>query len=156
MKEPIPNHDVVRQFMKTTKLHRAAAEATIGSLGCHQSQHRILVALEKSERMPISQRELSEKLDITPAAVTVTLKKMEKAGLVERISSDDDSRVKNIFITEKGNELLKTAKLHFDEIDDVMLDGISESEKATLIALFRRMQENLKSICTCSETRKDD
>lgn len=155
MKDAITNHDVVRQFMKTLRLHRSAAEATIGSMGCHQSQHRILVTLENAGT-PLSQRELAERLEISPAAVTVTLKKMEKIGLITRVSFEHDGRVKYIYVSDSGNNLLREGKLRFDEIDDVMLKGVTESEKAELISVLQKMQENLKSICLCSDSRKDD
>lgn len=148
MEEKITAHDVVKQFMRTSKLRHASAEATIGSLGCHQSQHRILVALEMSDHLPISQRELANKLDITPAAVTVALKKMEKIGYISRVQSEDDSRVNNIDLTNMGRKLLAESKARFDGIDDVMLRGISDKEKASLIKILGKMQNNLQQLCS--------
>ena len=148
MEKTITTHDIVRQFMKTSKLRHASAEATIGSLGCHQAQHRILIALEMSDSLPISQRTLAEKLDITPAAVTVALKKMEKVGFITRTQSDSDNRVNNIDLTDKGRKLLADAKARFDGIDDVMLRGLSDKEKESLIKILTKMQSNLQSLCS--------
>ena len=68
-----------------------------------------------------SQKELAEHLGISPAALAVSLGKLEAGEYVAKEVSDSDSRVKTITITEKGRALVADSKRIFDGIDDEML-----------------------------------
>ena len=81
--------DLVMLFLQTGRLHKKLAEQRAARTDIQPSQHRMLMYLSKTEVAP-SQSEIAKKFGISPAAVTVTLKKLEKLGYVERIRSTDD------------------------------------------------------------------
>ena len=56
-----------------------------------------------AESPNLSQRELAERVRITPATVTIMIQKMEKAGLIERRVDGSDQRVTRISLTEQGH-----------------------------------------------------
>ena len=67
--------EVCGMFMKTDRLHRKAFEGLVSRLGIHRSQHIMLMHLAKDEGT--SQKALAEHLQISDAAVAVTIKKLE-------------------------------------------------------------------------------
>ena len=71
--------EAINMMIKTNHMHKSLIDSRVKSLGVHRTQHRILMHLAKQDRLP-SQKELAEHLDITPAAVTGALKKIEKDG----------------------------------------------------------------------------
>ena len=85
---------------------------------------------------------LAEKLEISPAAVAVSLKKLEKTGYISRQCDSRDNRVNQIVITEKGQDMIRRSVEYFREIDENMLKGFSEQEIQELNGLLTRMQQN--------------
>ena len=132
----------VEMMIKVNKLHRAMIDMQTKEIGIHRTQHRILIHLDKDGALP-SQRELATKLDITPAAVTVALKKLENDGYIER-TLGQDTRYNEIKITEKGRELLDRTHELFLRVDSAMLEGFSAEELDSYIAYLERMQKNIQ------------
>ena len=130
-------------FLHVNRLHRTMIEAGISKLGIHGSQHRMLMVIARNKS--ICQKEIARQLDISSAAVAVTLNKLEAAELIERNQSFDDARMNHISITEKGAELLKSTRSMFDSIDDACFEGITDEEIDTVQSLLKKMIENLKS-----------
>jgi DNA-binding MarR family transcriptional regulator len=129
-------------MIKVNKLHRAMIDIQTKEIGIHRTQHRMLIHLDKDGMLP-SQRELAAKLDITPAAVTVALKKLENDGYIER-TLGQDTRYNEIKITEKGRELLDRTHELFLKVDSAMLEGFSDEELDSYIAYLERMQKNIQ------------
>ena len=134
----------VRLLMLTDRLHRAAIEAQVEKLGIHRSQHFVLMSLSHRNG-ELTQTEIANMLDISPAAVTVTLKKLEKAGLIERQTPEQDARTKIIRLTEEGKKTVEKTHELFLEVDDTMCGGLTEKELDALCVSLSRMAENLKA-----------
>lgn len=134
----------VRLLMLTDRLHRAAIESQIEKLGIHRSQHFVLMSLSHRNG-ELTQTEIANLLDISPAAVTVTLQKLEKAGLIERKTSDNDARTKIIRLTDEGKKTVKKTHELFLEVDDTMCGGMTDEELDALCVSLSRMTENLKA-----------
>lgn len=90
-------------------------------------------------------------MEISPAAVTVTLKKLEAQGFIERAQSEDDSRVNNITVTPKGKEVINMTGAIFDEVDERTFDGFSENELEELLSYLKRVSSNLKTASGCDK-----
>jgi DNA-binding MarR family transcriptional regulator len=130
----------------TDKMHRKAIEKWATDAGMHRSQHRMLMYLSRCENIP-SQKDLALHFDISPAAVTTALKKLESDGYIERgkCSLSSDSRVNEISITERGREAVKESKKYFHSVDEKTLEGFSDEELDSFIGYLERIQDNLKN-----------
>ena len=132
----------VDMMIRTDHMHRAMIESRAKEIGIHRTQHRILMHLARHECLP-AQKDLAEHLDITPAAVTGALKKIEQDGYIER-TLGKDNRYNEIRITEKGRAIVKRTCLLFSEADMSMFDGFTEQELSTYISCLEKLQENIK------------
>lgn len=105
-------------------------------------QLSLLIALWKKEG--ISQQDLGEFVDKDRPSVTRLLDNMEKGSLVVRITSDQDRRVRLIYLTKKGKDLqaklVKVAeaaiKKSIKNIDDELLSSfvtVAETIKTNII-----------------------
>lgn len=139
----------INMMLKTNRMHRALIDCRVGALGIHRTQHRILMHLACHSSLP-SQKELAEHLDITPAAVTGTLKKMEQDGYVER-TLGQDNRFNELRITEKGRELVNESRNIFSEVDSSLFDGFTDGELDTYISCLEKLQANIKKQCERKE-----
>ncbi|MFC1643601.1 MarR family winged helix-turn-helix transcriptional regulator [Chlamydiota bacterium] len=84
----------------------------------------------------ISQVEISKKLIVTASNMSRLLERMEKEGLVERISREGDKRINLIKISSKGSDLLDKAwPVYSNKLSELgML--INKSELQTLSAIL--------------------
>ena len=139
----------IEMMIRTDHMHRALIDSRVGSLGIHRTQHRILMHLARHGKLP-SQKDLAKHLDVTPAAVTCALKKIENDGYIER-TLGHDNRYNEIQITEKGRALVQQTRTMFSEVDESMFVGFSNDELETYISCLEKLQANIRKECERKE-----
>ena len=108
----------------------------------HYTQPPVLGMIDRMDEP--TQRELAEAMNTSAAAMSATLKRLEKAGLVQRVSLEEDTRKNKIKLTEKGKAIHEDAFGKTMEIDRSMLKGFSEKEIKQLFAYLDRIQTNIE------------
>ncbi|WP_207456555.1 MarR family winged helix-turn-helix transcriptional regulator [Desertivibrio insolitus] len=122
----------------------AASRSVIGlyrpvlePLGLTHPQYLVMLALW--ERSPRRVRDLSEDLLLEPATLSPLLKRLEKAGLLERLRSSEDERALAVTLTDEGRALRSRAEAVPGQIVERL--GVSVEELETmrdgLITLLR-------------------
>jgi len=102
------------------------------------TEFSVLMVLWQQGPTPLG--ELSERILLTGASTTYTVKKLEKRGLIARESRSEDKRVVTGVITEKGRTLAKKiAPLHLTELAEATY-RLSTEEKKTVTHLLRKLQ----------------
>ena len=135
--------ETVALFMRTDRMRRSVFERQASEhFGIHQKQHITLMHLSRNE--DISQKQLAEHFKVSPAAVAVSLKKLESKGLISRQCSSDDSRRNALKITEKGRAVVNETHKIFSAIDYAMFEGFSDGEIEIFIGCLEKIQKNLK------------
>ncbi len=127
-------------FREVDQFFKRAIGKKVSSTGVYRSQHRILMML--SEHPDCSQTELADELDISSAAVAVTLKKLEKAGYISRQCSAEDNRMNHVVMTDKGKRIIDISHSYFQEVENALFVGFSEEEMALLEKFFLRIIQN--------------
>ena len=144
---PAEIQKTVQAFISADILHRRTIEGWANDAGMHRSQHRMLMYLTRCENTP-TQKDLAKHFDISPAAVAVTLKKLESDGYIERGKCGErtDSRYNEIKITDRGREAALQSRKYFQHVDNESFKGFSAEELNLFTSLLERMQENLKNV----------
>ena len=139
--------EIIHKFIQTNRLHRRIIGRYADRIDMNCSAHRMLLYISRDEGLP-SQKELAERLKISPAAVANTLKKLETDGYVERSRARDgcDCRANEISLTHKGQLAATESEKYFRYVDAAALKGFSADELDILCSLLDRIQENLHSI----------
>jgi DNA-binding MarR family transcriptional regulator len=91
------------QTLLLSRLMMADFLARLGETGIAPAQAFVLRELWREE--PLSQVEISQRLDIGKATVGQSLKRLERNGYVERRRSSTDARVVVVQLTAKGHAL---------------------------------------------------
>ncbi len=127
----------------TRLMHRLhnALHSRLLQIGLYRGQPPVLHFL--CAQGPMSQKDLADRLSLSPATMTVTLKRMEKAGLIAREADPTDQRVQLVSPTDKGRAMNERAAAVMEEIRQTCLLGISDEEKAQLAKLLQRIGDNL-------------
>ena len=82
-----------------------------------------------------SQKQLAERVGITPPSMTVALRKMEEKGYVTRRQDEKDQRVVKIHLAPKGEECIEGIQRVIREMEEIVYQGISREE----ILLMKRL-----------------
>ena len=106
--------------------------------GLTMTEFSVLMVLWHGGPTPLG--ELSERILLTGASTTYTVKKLEKRGLIARESRSEDKRIVMGVITEKGRTLAKKiAPLHATELAEAM-HRLSTEDKKTAAQLLRKLR----------------
>ena len=92
-----------------------------------------------------SQLELVHRTHLKPPTVSVTLKRLESEGLVERKSDPIDQRVTRVFLSEQGREHSRRVRERLKDLDAELMQGFSEEETQQLLHFLARMRDNILS-----------
>ena len=134
---PTPEGRLSFLFRRTDRQLRRCMEKKVNHTGVYQSQHRLLMHLNHHPNC--SQVEIARELEISPAAVAVSLKKLESGGYITREITESDSRTHRVTITKKGRSVIEM----FWETEKAMFEGFSEEEMQSLQQFLERIYENL-------------
>jgi len=127
-------HDVARLLGKRF-------DRRIRSLGLTRAQFRVLFHVARNEGM--NQACLADLLEIEPITLTRLIDRMEAAGWIERRHDPADRRAKILFLTARTWPILEEGWGISKEVREESLNGLSEQERTTLMALLERVHANL-------------
>ncbi len=112
-------------------------------IGFGQGQFFLLVALYQEDG--ISQDELSRRVGVNKSATSRALLKLEKYGLVRRVSSPKNHREKIVYVEPKARELEEEFKNLQHRWNAILLQGLSEEMKSKLIPALKEIAENAEA-----------
>lgn len=101
----------------------------------------ILLSLEKHGAL--SQRELADRVGITPPSITVALRKMENQGYVKKRPDQYDQRVIRIELQEAGRECLEKLHKNMKQVEESVFHGFTQEEKILMRRFLIQMYENI-------------
>lgn len=133
-------HQIVNLFRRSDQVIRSSVECRVKDTGLHRSQHRLLMILGKHP--DCSQTMLARELEVSPAAVAVALKKLEKSGYIERQSVESDNRMNHVVVTQKGMDAIRLSCVYFQEVENALLDGFSKEDLEVLEGFLKRFIQN--------------
>jgi DNA-binding MarR family transcriptional regulator len=83
-------------------------------------------------------QDIANGLSLTPPTVSISVRKMEGNGIVDRKPDPADARSVQFSLTKQGQIIYKRHKLRQKNIAKELLSGLSQSERDTLIELLDR------------------
>ena len=129
-------------MLHTNRMHRLLIDEKVKNSGFKRTSLITLLILSKENKID-SQKLIADKLDITPAAVTGILKKLESDGYITR-SLGNDNRFNEIEITELGRKTVEVYKEMFNSTDMSLFEGFSPEELDVYINCLVKLSNNLK------------
>lgn len=92
----------------------------------------------------MNQKELAEKMQIKESTVARLIDRMERENLVERQRNENDRRVFNLVLTEKGIRNRVTLLPEGEKFNDIVSKDISEEEMKVFMSVLKKMVSNVK------------
>jgi DNA-binding MarR family transcriptional regulator len=113
------------------------------SVGVVPGQFAQLLALYEQDGL--TQGELCERVRIEQPTMAVTLKRMERDGLVERVSDPNDGRRARVMLTARSRRLEKRLTGSARDVNAVATEGLTDAEVESLMATLDRLIANLEA-----------
>jgi DNA-binding MarR family transcriptional regulator len=135
--------DISRKMSTLSILHRIYIHKQASKNGLYFGQPPILEYVANHDNC--TQREVADFMKVSPASIATSVKRMQKAGLIEKMADDSDLRYNRLKITEKGRELTYKCRKDFDKVDAQMFSGFSDEECEQLFGYYNRMVSNLST-----------
>ena len=122
-------------------LRRFKARELMADSGLHPGQPRLLEYVRSHPGC--TQKEAADELDVTPASIAASLKRLEKAGYVTRTQDDKDARCNQLYLTGAGIERMEEHRRQFGALDEKMFSGMTEAEVSAFRSACEKMFDNL-------------
>ena len=136
-------HFAFYKMIQVDRFHRSIFEKMHTAFGIHRSQHRLLIYISRKDTCS-SQKDIAQHFDISPAAVAVSLKKLEDGGYISRESFENDNRFNQITLTQKGKTIVEKSQDFFAKADYAMFKDFSEKDFGNLMECLEKMMNGLK------------
>jgi DNA-binding MarR family transcriptional regulator len=121
------------------RLHRSMDE-TLAEFGLDSAEHKALSTLAQAgEPYHSTPGKLARRMELSSAAMTNRLDRLEEAGLIRRLPDPNDRRGLVIELTAKGRSLYQTAVGAQAKKEALVTAALNEREKKQLNSLLRRL-----------------
>lgn len=116
-------------------------DALLKGAGLDVGRWRVLMIL--SEFHPASIGQLADHAIVRLPTMTKLIARMERDSLVRTEERESDRRVKDVFLTDQGKDMLEVARSLADQVFRTAFDGIPPTELVKLNRLMARIYGNL-------------
>jgi DNA-binding MarR family transcriptional regulator len=127
-------HDVSR-------LRRSAFDRCMKPLGVTRSQWWVLAFLSREDGM--AQSRLAEELDVGKVATGGLIDRLQKSGLVRRVTDPADRRMNRVFLEPKSKRMIARLRNVEGQLNQEILDGVTERDLEVSAAVLATIKHNL-------------
>ena len=135
------------------KAYHAAAKylyAGLRETGIDDTDFRILEVLLNKGPLPVNT--IGPKVNLTPGSISVAVDRLLARGLVSRVESREDRRVRVVSLTSKGKELIAPVfRKHAAEIGNVFADA-TPREVRSFEMILKKIGKRAERLGTRKET----
>ena len=129
------NNLIARKIMKDAKLD--------SGINITHVQVKILHYLFSHQDHPVYQRDIEKELSIRRSTVSGIIKTMEKNNFIERVTSKEDARLKQIVISENIKKFPSSFKQKADQFDQLLSKDIPKEELEIFFKVVNQMKQNI-------------
>ena len=89
-------------------------------------------------------KDIEKRLSISKSVASNLVKRMEKNGFVELVTSDKDKRYKYVYLTDLGKKKAQDVGHFREAIHEQLLEGISKEDAEIAFRVFHQIRMNLE------------
>lgn len=124
-----------------SRLWRVVLDRVLKPLGVTRSQYSVIAVLSRRDGM--TQTALAADLELSKVAVGGLVERMEAVGLVERRADQSDARVRRVYLTRKGTQIIRKIRDLADPVEAEMLASLSDAQLSSAIATLDTVKDVL-------------
>ena len=131
--------DLINEIARLYKL-RVRIEAE--NLGVKNAYRALLSTLYIKDGG--TQLSLAEKTGMKAPTISITLRKMEKEGLVDRIVDESDLRKTHVYLTEKGKKTTEKLNEGIETVNKLLIGSLKGEDAAAFLKALEVARDGLK------------
>lgn len=147
---PPPSNEIGAKINLISKILRRRFNQLANDEGLFSGQQHIILLLKHGEGLTVSQ--VAEVIGVAPATASVSIKRMEKAGFIEKRSDEVDARITKLYLTSKGKAIPDKIREKINEQEKFITNGFTDEEVALFTEFLERALKNLNE----TEEKEDD
>ncbi|WP_227076395.1 MarR family winged helix-turn-helix transcriptional regulator [Acidocella sp. KAb 2-4] len=132
-------HDVSR-------IRRTVMDQVFRPLGVTRSQWSILTTLSRGGNDGMTQVDLARLLEVGKVTVGGLVDRLEATGHVERRADASDRRIKRVFITKQGYDVLQQMIDVATKLNERTLSNVSREDRLICEDVLFKVKQNLKEV----------
>jgi len=133
-------------LLKVTRLQDLFKQEVEACVTTYELKHADFSALATLRRSPppycLSPTELYQSLLFSSGGLTKVLKRLEEAGLVERLDNPLDKRSKLVQLNQQGKRLVEQVMPKLHQKNQTLLQGLSKSEQLQFNQLLQKVLDH--------------
>lgn len=115
---------------------------TLSDCGLFPGQDRMIITIKRNEGITASA--LANQFRCSLATASVSVKRMERAGFIQKKADEKDARVSHLYLTDKAKAVTDNVQDRCQRQEEIITDGMSEEEKKLFLCLLDRALDNIK------------
>ena len=136
---------VARVIKAAGRLHGLLA-SHFSQFGLNEIRYEVLQIVDAASQEGCSQAELADRLDQSESSVSTLVDRMRKDGLLYRLRSKTDRRMKSLMLTDKGRQLYSSARACHDERMSDLLKAVDPVHVSMLNMLLKLLAGELEKV----------
>lgn len=133
--------DVLRDIGAIARALDSIANIEFKDFQLSKGQYLYLIRI--SENPGIIPDKLAEMIKVDRTTAARAIKKLEEKGFVEKRADAENKKIRRLFVTEKGAELVPIIKLENAYSNQVALQSLSEQEIAAFSQTLKKVVANI-------------
>ncbi len=113
------------------------ALSSIASLGMSLTDFAVLEVLLHKGPLPVNT--IGKKVLLTSGSITTAVDRLEEKGLVERLDSPSDRRVRIVSLTKEGTKQIKVAFAEHQKHLELAVSPLTKDEQRQLVELLKKL-----------------
>lgn len=130
-------HDVSR-------MRRTLFDQRVKELGITRAQWSALSALSRHETEGSIQSDLARELEVGKVTIGGLIDRLETSGIVERRTDSEDRRIRRVFITQKGYDVIEQMQSIGRELNISIMKNITLDQVHLAEEVLHEMKVNLR------------
>lgn len=134
-------HFLLNEMQRVMRLALMHLDRNFADYGISTGRYVVLLAIAEAGPEGIASSVMADQLNVTRATVTGLLDNLERDGLVDRLRRKDDKRRVDVFLTKKGQALMKSMMPDHCERVASAMGGLTNAEKRQMIEYLHKIED---------------
>lgn len=139
----VQENESIKSVNEASYLFGAYVCRELERIGMRYSYRHVMKPLMENESL--TQLELVKITELKAPTISITLRNMEREGIVRREKNDNDRRETHVYLTEKGKKMYAKVLAALDKAEKAMLKGLTDKELKALRSTLDKMSANLRA-----------
>lgn len=137
--------EVSKQIQMLSRKIKRNLDITFFSYGLTGVQAGILkFVYDKSKKGKVYAKDIENEFDKRRATITGIIQLLEQNELIERKSEGKDARMKEIVLTDKALNIVKSINLTINNVEKNLKKDITKEEISNFLETLKKMNNNLR------------